>query len=139
MKPANVFMDEHNQVKIGDFGLSRDVGSLKKVQPVQSGENQNSKVYTVGTPGYVAPEIKEGNAYGAAVDVYSLGIILMEMFTKPSTRHERSLFLSQLHEQRSASFIENPTIAELVLSMTEPNPAKRLPLVQLKERIDALI
>jgi len=60
-------------------------------------------------------------------------------FTKSSTRHERSLFLSELHERRSASFIEHSDIADLVLSMTEPNPANRLPMDQLRDRLRVIV
>ncbi len=67
LKPANIFI-EHGQVKIGDYGLSRRI----------SGSEGGDLSRGVGTPHYMAPEIKNGN-YTASIDVYACGIILFEM------------------------------------------------------------
>ncbi len=67
LKPANIFI-EHGQVKIGDYGLSRRI----------SGSEGGDLSRGVGTPHYMAPEIKNGN-YTASIDVYACGIILYEM------------------------------------------------------------
>lgn len=68
LKPGNIFI-EHGGLKIGDYGLSRRIsgsdGDLSK---------------GVGTPYYMAPEIKNGN-YTASIDIYACGIILFEMIT----------------------------------------------------------
>lgn len=67
LKPANIFI-EHGQVKVGDYGLSRRI----------SGSEGGDLSRGVGTPHYMAPEIKNGN-YTASIDVYACGIILFEM------------------------------------------------------------
>ena len=67
LKPANIFI-EHGQLKIGDYGLSRRI----------SGSEGGDLSRGVGTPHYMAPEIKNGN-YTASIDVYACGIILFEM------------------------------------------------------------
>src|SRR5688572_18136890 len=67
LKPANIFI-EHGQLKIGDYGLSRRI----------SGSERGDLSRGVGTPYYMAPEIKNGN-YTASIDVYACGIILYEM------------------------------------------------------------
>jgi hypothetical protein len=67
LKPANIFV-EHGQLKIGDYGLSRRM----------SGSEGGDLSRGVGTPHYMAPEIKNGN-YTASIDVYACGIILYEM------------------------------------------------------------
>jgi eukaryotic-like serine/threonine-protein kinase len=69
LKPANIFI-EHGQVKIGDYGLSRRI----------SGSEGGDLSRGVGTPHYMAPEIKNGN-YTASIDVYACGIILFEMIS----------------------------------------------------------
>ncbi len=69
LKPANIFI-EHGQVKIGDYGLSRRI----------SGSEGGDLSRGVGTPHYMAPEIKNGS-YTASIDVYACGIILFEMIT----------------------------------------------------------
>jgi hypothetical protein len=69
LKPANIFI-EHGHLKIGDYGLSRRI----------SGSEGGDLSRGVGTPHYMAPEIKNGN-YTASIDVYACGIILFEMIT----------------------------------------------------------
>lgn len=68
LKPGNVFFDQHNNVKLGDFGLCR----------ILSAESQYAHT-NVGTPYYMSPEqIKEAN-YDAKTDIWSLGCVLYEM------------------------------------------------------------
>ena len=69
LKPANIFI-EHGHLKIGDYGLSRRM----------SGSERGEITRGVGTPHYMAPEIKNGN-YGRSIDVYACGVILFEMLT----------------------------------------------------------
>jgi hypothetical protein len=69
LKPANVFI-ENGHLKVGDYGLSR------RVSVSQGGDMTQG----VGTPNYMAPEIKNGN-YTQSIDVYALGVILFEMLT----------------------------------------------------------
>ncbi len=69
LKPANVFRDQ-DTVKVGDVGLSKYISESRRSAQTQS----------VGTVYYMAPEVCHGR-YGREVDVYALGIILVEMLT----------------------------------------------------------
>jgi serine/threonine-protein kinase len=69
LKPANVMLDGRGQVLITDFGLAGLVGQ------VVGGEVRN------GTPAYMAPEQLAGKEVSVRSDVYSLGLVLHEMFT----------------------------------------------------------
>ncbi|MBX9582590.1 MAG: serine/threonine-protein kinase, partial [Gemmataceae bacterium] len=69
LKPANIFI-ENGHLKIGDYGLSR------RISVSQGGELTQG----VGTPNYMAPEIKNGN-YTLSIDIYACGVILYEMLT----------------------------------------------------------
>merc|ERR1712137_985660 len=103
LKPANIFLSKDGIIKIGDFGLSRDLDSpniphedLLTYATARNGrhmtilrQSAGNQTYSVGTPGYVAPEILNNESYGPKIDVYSLGIVFMEMFTKTVTKHER--------------------------------------------------
>eukprot|EP00665_Eupelagonemidae_sp_cell47_P009560 gene9561-3499_t len=68
LKPQNIFLTRKNFVRLGDFGISKVLSSTMSVA-----------MTCVGTPLYLAPELCEGQTYGAKSDVWSLGAILFEM------------------------------------------------------------
>ena len=60
-----MFIGADGKIKIGDFGVANiDSGGLSK------------KTEGVGTPHYMAPEIKNNESYDETVDIYSLVIVL---------------------------------------------------------------
>jgi hypothetical protein len=69
LKPANIFL-ENGMVKVGDYGLSKAIGSSQRT----------AQTHSVGTVHYMAPEISTGN-YGKQIDTYAAGIMLYEMLT----------------------------------------------------------
>ena len=68
IKPGNVFV-ENGILKLGDYGLSKTVGSASLTQSAN-----------VGTVYYMAPEVARG-ACTKQVDVYACGVMLYEMLT----------------------------------------------------------
>jgi calcium/calmodulin-dependent protein kinase I len=67
LKPENLLLtskDDDASIKLADFGFA------KKLEIDGDG-----LVTACGTPGYVAPEILEGKAYGKTVDIWSIGVI----------------------------------------------------------------
>ncbi|MDH4272566.1 MAG: protein kinase, partial [Candidatus Aminicenantes bacterium] len=71
LKPHNIMIDEEGAARITDFGLA----SLKKP------DDATLTSPGMGTPAYVSPEQVEGAATDGRSDLYSLGIVLYEMFT----------------------------------------------------------
>ncbi|XP_031694146.1 calcium/calmodulin-dependent protein kinase type IV [Anarrhichthys ocellatus] len=67
LKPENLLYADLSldaPLKIADFGLSKII------------DDQVTMKTVCGTPGYCAPEILRGNAYGPEVDMWSVGVIL---------------------------------------------------------------
>jgi calcium-dependent protein kinase len=62
IKPENVLINESGNLKLIDFGLSKQVKS-KKMNTI------------VGTPYYIAPEVLKGK-YNVKCDIWSLGVIM---------------------------------------------------------------
>ena len=63
IKPQNIFVSKHGDYKLGDFGIA------KTVEKTMGGTK-------IGTYKYMAPEVYHNQPYGAAADIYSLGLVL---------------------------------------------------------------
>jgi serine/threonine protein kinase len=68
MKSGNLFVDRNWRVAVGDFGLSVTTREFHGSGPI-------------GTVGYIAPELIQGNEANFASDVFSYGMTLWEIFT----------------------------------------------------------
>ncbi|KAL1218108.1 putative LRR receptor-like serine/threonine-protein kinase [Cardamine amara subsp. amara] len=77
LKPSNVLLDEDLTAHVSDFGLARLL--LKFDQ--ESFFNQLSSAGIRGTIGYAAPEYGMGGQPSIHGDVYSFGVLILEMFT----------------------------------------------------------
>uniref|UniRef100_A0ACD5Z3S9 Uncharacterized protein n=1 Tax=Avena sativa TaxID=4498 RepID=A0ACD5Z3S9_AVESA len=70
LKPANILLDDNLVPKITDFGLSR-LGQLQTICTSSC----------VGTFGYMAPELLYGGTITSKLDIFSFGVIIMEIIT----------------------------------------------------------
>jgi len=68
IKSDNVLINSRGDVKLSDFGYA-----------AQLTQDKQKRSTVVGTPYWMAPELIRGNEYGTRVDIWSLGIMLMEM------------------------------------------------------------
>ncbi len=72
LKPGNLFLTRDGMIKLGDFGIARDV----------SASDLTDQGLTVGTHAYMAPEQITGDAtISGKADLYALGCCLYEMLT----------------------------------------------------------
>lgn len=130
LKPANIFLhiekgeSDEITLKIGDFNLATFLymnshsGSFVKML---------RRTRNTGTPLYLAPE-QSTTEYSNKVDIYPLGIILLELCYKYSTYHElhRCLrLLGNKNELPEEILKEYPIESKVILWFTSKDPEKR--------------
>ncbi|XP_039216289.1 eukaryotic translation initiation factor 2-alpha kinase 1 [Crotalus tigris] len=136
IKPRNIFLQGPNHhVKIGDFGLAcRDIIE-EDTTHLLSAENNYAFIHTsgVGTCLYASPEQLQGSHYDFKSDMYSLGVILFELFQPFGTEMERTEVLMGLRRgSLPLSFCGKwPIQAKYVKLLTSDTSSRRPTALQL--------
>ncbi|KAF9037295.1 kinase-like protein [Hymenopellis radicata] len=125
LKPDNVFLDENNTVKLGDFGLSKALP--KRALPIPTLEY---------TPYYMSPELMQEKAYDAKSDIWSLGCLIYELCALRPPFHEAKTHTELSILIRNGRIPPLPkgysqSLTAVIKSMLNLNPAMRPSTVQL--------
>ncbi len=120
LKPANIMVDAKGRARIMDFGLAT---------LAHSAANEDIRA---GTPSYMAPEQFEGGTLTLKSDIYSLGLVLYEIFTGEQVFQAASS--SELLRQRRRSSIKSPStvvkdldplVDDVIVQCLQEDTAKR--------------
>ena len=119
LKPANIMIDGRGQVLIMDFGLAGLSGQLQ-------GDIRS------GTPAYMSPEQLAGTEVTVRSDIYSLGLLLYELFTGKRAFQAASLMeLIEMQERASPASITtlvkelDPAVERVIQRCLQPDPRQR--------------
>ncbi|KAA0725312.1 Eukaryotic translation initiation factor 2-alpha kinase 1 [Triplophysa tibetana] len=133
LKPRNIFLhgaDSH--VKIGDFGLACQNFVMEELEQLPSnsqiGVNTDSAHTSgVGTFVYAAPEQLEGSNYDSKSDMYSIGVIALELFQPFGTEMERVHTLGGLRQGKVPETLSKnwPLLAKYIKLLTSSDPSMR--------------
>jgi eukaryotic-like serine/threonine-protein kinase len=123
LKPANLFLSAEGHVKVGDFGLARDLNSTRIT----------IDGHTVGTVRYMPPEQIYGDAaLTGAADLYALGCMLFEMVVGMPAFDGNTImqiFEAHLHKEPTppAELVRDcpRDLSDLVLRLLAKKPAAR--------------
>jgi len=120
LKPSNIMVDSKGQVFITDFGLAAVTGELREAQARE------------GTPAYMAPEQLAGKEVTARSDIYSLGLVLYEMFAGRRPFEARTLAeMMRLQQQSTPASITttvkdvDPAVERVIQRCLAPDPRQR--------------
>src|SRR5277367_611795 len=121
LKPENVMIDAQGNVKIMDFGIARSMEAVTRLTGSM-----------VGTPAYMAPEQVGGKPVDYRTDIYSLGLMMYEIFTGTQAFQADNAVAVALKQMREAPVPPHeiePTIPAAIersiLKCLEKEPARR--------------
>ncbi|CAM8877745.1 hypothetical protein QQ045_020784 [Rhodiola kirilowii] len=121
LKPENLLLDENDNLKVSDFGLSALVETTR----------QDGLLHTTcGTPAYVAPEVIHRKGYdGVKADIWSCGVVLYVLLAGFLPFHDSNLM--QLYRKISRADFKFPSwfpsdVRRLLVKMLDPNPITRI-------------
>jgi eukaryotic-like serine/threonine-protein kinase len=124
LKPQNILIDQADNLYVSDFGLA------KSLAPEASSMTRTGQL--LGTPRYMSPEQVEGKDVDHRSDLYSLGLILFEIFTSELPFRGDSAL--QIMFQRVTAVPKDPRtlrpelpdyLAGIILKCLERDPEKR--------------
>ena len=144
IKPDNIFLKKHLNdylIKIGDFGLCKKINKLSQLENTYNiinnsiceiSEECELALYTmskyIGTGIYRAPEIDSGN-YSSKIDIYSLGIILLEFLLIYKTNYEKikliNIIKNNVNNIEKINNICCNTFDAIILKMIDKNENNR--------------
>ncbi|UZJ57030.1 hypothetical protein CBS101457_006350 [Exobasidium rhododendri] len=125
LKPENLLLDEHLNVKIGDFGLSNIMtdGDFLKT--------------SCGSPNYAAPEVISGKLYaGPEIDIWSCGVILYVMLCGRLPFDDE--YIPTLFKKINGGIYTLPSYLSseakhLLSSMLIVDPVKRITVAEIRQ------
>ncbi|XP_030447446.1 CBL-interacting serine/threonine-protein kinase 10-like [Syzygium oleosum] len=128
IKPENLLLDENDNLKVSDFGLSA----------LAESKRQDGLLHTIcGTPAYVAPEVIGQKGYdGAKADIWSCGVVLFVLLAGYLPFHDSNLM--EMYRKigradfRSPSWFP-PEVRRLISKILDPNPSTRISIAKIKE------
>ncbi|KAI3758835.1 hypothetical protein L6452_06407 [Arctium lappa] len=158
LKPSNVLLDEDLTAKIGDFGLASML--------VVKDQSFSSSHLLKGSMGYIPPEYGMGAKPSTKGDVYSYGIMVMEIFTGKSPTHEsfvgglslktwvQSAFPTNLDQVLDPDMVQEPedgesmnmkiqldclkTIIGVALCCTNESPEGRITIIEALRKLKSV-
>ncbi|KAJ5699020.1 G2-specific protein kinase nimA [Penicillium macrosclerotiorum] len=134
LKPENIFLGSDNTVKLGDFGLSKQMQS-----------HDFASTY-VGTPFYMSPEICAAEKYTLRSDIWAVGCIMYELCQKepPFNARTHIQLVQKIREGKFAPLPDyySPELKNVISSCLRVNPDTRpdtaalinLPIIRLMRK-----
>ena len=116
IKPANIFMNNLGQIKLGDFGISKNLKNLELASSF------------VGSAYYTAPEMIYEEKYSYEIDIWALGVTFYELMNlkKPFRAEYPAIYLEiKNKEVDEINNIYSKPFRNLIYQMLKKNPKER--------------
>ncbi|CEM00893.1 unnamed protein product [Vitrella brassicaformis CCMP3155] len=123
LKPQNILVGANRVVKVCDFGFARALS------------DQTHCLHSIkGTPLYMAPELVQEKSYDVKADLWSLGVIVYELYVGKPPFYTQSLYsLIHMIVQNPVTYPQtmSPTFRSFLDAILQKDPTNRLPTEQL--------
>ena len=124
IKSSNILIDNNNNIKLIDFGVSKILNNYMKY----------TKSF-VGTPLYMSPELFKKVLYDSKIDIWSIGIVLYQMTHESKLPFECNNFQDLKLIINSPKIIFNSTLLtefkNIIIKCIQPCPYKRMKIETL--------
>ena len=137
LKPENMLLDANYNLKLIDFGFAA---------PIEGRDGKGLLTTDLGTPGYMAPEIREEKEYkGHEVDLFALGVILFIMYAGHppfNEAHKKDPHFKYFYQERQDCFWNcmkrchpanffSDSFVDLMTNMLAYDPNSRLSMAEI--------
>ncbi len=119
IKSSNIMLDDGDRVMVTDFGLARLLDKTSSLALTQK---------ILGTPEYMSPEQCESQQIDRRSDIYSLGIVMYELFTgKVPFKADNALTVMRMHSEQPVPdpTVINPRIPDIVKTFCQRSLEKK--------------
>ena len=123
LKPSNIFVTHNNILKIGDFGLSIVDTDIRPITEYEGSELYLDKYHN------------ESHKFS---DIYSLGVIILELLYNFTTSMERALVLSNLSRKNISKILKNELLIETIFNCIRDDYQNRYDIHQLYKQIQRI-
>ncbi|XP_068647242.1 putative leucine-rich repeat receptor-like serine/threonine-protein kinase At2g24130 [Aristolochia californica] len=127
LKPSNVLLDDDMTALVSDFGIERLVMNVGGNGGVDSMGNSTANLLC-GSIGYIAPEYAFGSSTTTKGDVYSFGVLVLEMVTRKRPTDEMFVGGLSLHLWVKSHYhgrVEKVIDSLLIMAAKDENPEDR--------------
>ncbi|KAJ1375420.1 Serine/threonine-protein kinase, active site [Sesbania bispinosa] len=128
LKPENLLLDDNENLKVSDFGLST----------LSESKCQDGLLHTTcGTPAYVAPEVINRKGYdGCKADIWSCGVILYALLAGYLPFHDSNLM--EMYRKIARGEFKFPKwfpleVRRLLSKILDPNPKTRISIAKIMQ------
>ena len=131
IKPGNILMNRKGSVKLCDFGISSLYGE----------EDQSLQTTVVGTSRFMSPERLRAKPYGKASDIWSLGLVMLELWNGQIPFKDCNSIVSlviTIEETPLDDLIDgigssSANLKDVLLGCLQQSPQKRMPASILRQ------